>query len=35
MLRRLARNLPTFFLAFILALAVWLTAVTAADFDVT
>lgn len=35
MLRRLARNLPTFFLASILALAVWVTAVTAADPDVT
>jgi YbbR domain-containing protein len=35
MLRRLARNLPTFFLAFILALAVWVTAVIATDPDVT
>ncbi len=35
MLRRLARNLPTFFLAFTLAVAVWVTAVTAADPDVT
>jgi YbbR domain-containing protein len=35
MLRRLAHNLPTFFLAFILALAVWVMAVTTADPDVT
>jgi len=35
MLRRLARNLPTFLLAFILALAVWVTAVIATDPDVT
>jgi YbbR domain-containing protein len=35
MLRRLARNLPTFFLAFILALAVWVMAVIATDPDVT
>ena len=35
MLRWLTRNLRTFLLAFILALAVWVTAVTAANPDVT
>jgi len=35
MLRRLARDLPTLLLAFILALAVWVTAVTSADPDQT
>ncbi|MFH1523944.1 MAG: CdaR family protein, partial [Chloroflexota bacterium] len=35
MIRRLTRNLPTFLLAFILALAVWLTAVSTTDPDVT
>ena len=35
MLRRLTRNLPTFLLAFVLSLAVWLTAVSANDPDVT
>jgi YbbR domain-containing protein len=35
MLRWLKTNLPTFLLAFVLALAVWVTAVTAANPDVT
>ena len=35
MLRWLTRNLRTFLLAFVLALAVWVTAVTAANPDVT
>jgi YbbR domain-containing protein len=35
MFHRLARNLPTLLLAFILALAVWVTAVTSADPDQT
>ena len=35
MLRWLTRNLRTFLLAFFLALAVWVTAVTAANPDVT